>query len=218
MRLAILSTLAAIVVAATSAFAVSEDAPKPVATKRPFYGNATCPVSGEKVDPAVFLEKEGERVYFCCKNCQGKSAADVAAAYDKAYPADKAVDAKNTSCPVMGETLEPDAKKVTVQGHTVGICCPGCDKKMRKAANHYLAMASDPKLIELKNKKCPVSGNDVNKNSTLIVDGVLIDFCCDKCVAATEKDAAKVLKDGGIDLAKVKEEAAQKREGAKKDG
>jgi hypothetical protein len=214
----VISAVAAISVAAVAAFAVTEEAPKAPATKRPFYGNATCPTSGEKVDPAVYLEHNGERVYFCCKNCQTKESADVAAAYAKAYPADKATDAKNATCPVMGEVLEADAKQIVVQGHKVGICCPGCDKKIRKAANHYLAVAADANLVELKNKKCPMSGNDVNKNSCLIIDGVLVDFCCDKCVAATEKDAAKVLKDGGIDLAKVKEEAAKKREGAKKDG
>lgn len=217
MRIAVLSALAALAVAAASAFALNDEAQKAPETKRPFYGNATCPVSGEKVDPAVFLEKDGERVYFCCKNCQGKSAADVAAAYDKAYPADKVVDTKNKACPVMGETLEADAKQVTVQGHKIGICCGGCDKKMKKAANHYIALAMDPNLVEARNKKCPISGNDVNRNSTLIVDGVLVDFCCDKCVAAAEKEPAKV-KDGGIDTKALREAAAKKREGEKKDG
>lgn len=217
MRISILSAVAAIAVAAASAFALSDDSQKAPETKRPFYGNATCPVSGEKVDPAVYLEKEGERVYFCCKNCQGKASADVAAAYDKAYPAVKVVDTKNKACPVMAETLEPDAKQVTVQGHKIGICCAGCDKKMKKAANHYIALAMDANLVEAKNKKCPISGNDVNRNSTLIVDGVLVDFCCDKCVAAVEKEPAK-LKEGGIDTKALREEAAKKREGAKKDG
>ena len=29
----------------------------------------TCPVSGDKIDPAVFVEYKGKKVYFCCSAC-----------------------------------------------------------------------------------------------------------------------------------------------------
>jgi uncharacterized membrane protein len=33
--------------------------------------NPTCPImKGEKVDPAIFVESEGRRVYFCCTKCR----------------------------------------------------------------------------------------------------------------------------------------------------
>ncbi len=36
-----------------------------------------CPVSGEKLeDKTVFTDYQGRRVYFCCKQCRGKFAAD----------------------------------------------------------------------------------------------------------------------------------------------
>ena len=38
-----------------------------------------CPVTGEKIDPTVYLDlPTGERVYFCCKSCEGKLLKDPA--------------------------------------------------------------------------------------------------------------------------------------------
>ncbi len=28
-----------------------------------------CPVMGGEIDPAVFLDYEGRRIYFCCPEC-----------------------------------------------------------------------------------------------------------------------------------------------------
>jgi YHS domain-containing protein len=33
---------------------------------------ANCPVMGDPIDPEVFAEHNGKRVYFCCKDCIGK--------------------------------------------------------------------------------------------------------------------------------------------------
>jgi len=30
----------------------------------------TCPVSGDKIDPTVFVEYKGKKVYFCCASCK----------------------------------------------------------------------------------------------------------------------------------------------------
>lgn len=37
-----------------------------------------CPVSGEAIDPAVFTEHKGKKVYFCCKGCINKFKAEPA--------------------------------------------------------------------------------------------------------------------------------------------
>jgi len=29
----------------------------------------TCPVLGEKIDKGVYVDHQGKRVYFCCKDC-----------------------------------------------------------------------------------------------------------------------------------------------------
>jgi hypothetical protein len=133
-----------------------------------------------------------------------KAAADFEGTYEKAYPKDKLVDLKNTTCPVMGKAIDPaDHPTVTMQ-----LCCEGCDKKLRKGANHYLALVADPTLVPLKNKKCIVSGADTTGANCYVYEGVLIDSCCEKCVAAFEKDPSKYLTAAGVDLSKVKADAA----------
>lgn len=220
MKLFSISSIVAALIALTATFAFSDEGKRDAAQSKPaFQGNATCPVSGEKVDTSVFVERGGERIYFCCKNCMAKAGADLEGTYAKAYPEDKAVDAKNTTCPVMGEALDKDAKSVTIQGHKIGVCCPACDKKLRKSAQFYLALISDPTLVAAKNKKCPVSGEDVNLNQFVITDGVVVNTCCAKCVAALEKDSAEALKKAGIDTGKIKADAkvaAEKAAGEKK--
>jgi YHS domain-containing protein len=32
----------------------------------------TCPVMGNPIDPAVFVEYKGKKVYFCCRGCDKK--------------------------------------------------------------------------------------------------------------------------------------------------
>jgi len=36
----------------------------------------TCPVMGGKIDPKVYAEHEGRKIYFCCKGCEKKFATD----------------------------------------------------------------------------------------------------------------------------------------------
>lgn len=40
--------------------------------------NTVCPVMGGKADPAVFVEHEGRKVYFCCAGCPETFAKDPA--------------------------------------------------------------------------------------------------------------------------------------------
>jgi len=32
----------------------------------------TCPIMGQPINKAVFVEHEGKKVYFCCKGCEDK--------------------------------------------------------------------------------------------------------------------------------------------------
>jgi YHS domain-containing protein len=222
--LSALATLAAGLLAAVAAYAADEGA-KPAAKSevtKPFFGNANCPMTGKAVDKAVFAEKNGERIYFCCNGCKGKGVADFEGTLPKAYPADKVVDTKNAMCPIMGEAIDPE-QTLVLQGHKVAVCCKGCDKKLRKSTNHFLALIADPALVPLKNKKCLVSGSDSTGTNIYVYEGVLVDACSDKCSAAFEKDPAKYLTAAGVDLAKVKAEAKPRAEqpaagGEKKSG
>lgn len=85
----------------------------------------TCPVTREPVDPKVFVETAGKKVYFCCKGCIGKYQADpgqYASALANSYT-------YQTKCPVMGEEIDPKSFAAAGNKMKIYFCCKGCDKK-----------------------------------------------------------------------------------------
>ena len=50
--------------------------PGHVATSSTEITQKTCPVMGNPIDPKVFVDYKGRRVYFCCKPCISKFQAD----------------------------------------------------------------------------------------------------------------------------------------------
>ena len=86
----------------------------------------TCPVSGEPVDRKAFIEKNGEKVYFCCKDCISKFQKEpdrykVALANSYTY---------QTKCPVMGGDIDPQSFTTLAGGQKIYFCCPACEKKL----------------------------------------------------------------------------------------
>jgi YHS domain-containing protein len=79
-----------------------------------------CPVSREPVDPKVFIEYEGAKVYFCCKGCIEKFQKDpekYKAALANSYT-------YQTKCPVTGNAIDPEARVGKIY-----FCCKNCPKK-----------------------------------------------------------------------------------------
>ena len=50
---------------------MSQTAGKAVATEQ-----TTCPVMGNPIDKNIFVEYQGKKVYFCCKDCVAKFQAE----------------------------------------------------------------------------------------------------------------------------------------------
>ena len=122
----------------------------------------TCPVSGKPTDPKVFVEHNGEKVSFCCKDCvkaftanPGKYKAALAASYTY-----------QTTCPVMGGKVSPDASSVLPDGTKVYYCCMGCEKKLLAEPEKYAAKLAaqginiDPAKIKAAGKKDDGHGHD----------------------------------------------------------
>jgi len=59
----------------------------------------------------------------------------------KLPPQDRALAEKQKTCPVTGAPLGSMGVpyKVTLKGQTVFLCCAGCEEKLRKDADKYLA-------------------------------------------------------------------------------
>lgn len=93
----------------------------------------TCPVSRETVDQAVFVESNGQKVYFCCKDCVGKyqrNPDNYRSALANSYT-------YQTKCPVMDEEIDPKVLTSTAGGQNIYFCCKGCDKKFVKNPSKY---------------------------------------------------------------------------------
>lgn len=41
-------------------------------TLNPLSVQPQCPVSGEAIDPSVYVDQNGKRIYFCCEKCRKK--------------------------------------------------------------------------------------------------------------------------------------------------
>jgi YHS domain-containing protein len=99
----------------------------------------TCPVSGKMIDKKVFIEKDGKKIYFCCKDCPApyeKDPAKYAAKLAGAYT-------YQTKCPVTGEDISPGAFATLDTGMKIYFCCGGCIPKFEKDPAKYT-----PKLKE----------------------------------------------------------------------
>lgn len=97
-----------------------------------------CPISGEKIDPAVKVEVDGYRVGACCKRCAAKIEADPAAAFAKLAAQKVVLEPIAKTC-----TLNPKEKRDLTQFVTIGakrsyFCCTKCKGK-------YLAKLQAPK-------------------------------------------------------------------------
>lgn len=92
-----------------------------------------CPVSNDPVDQDVYVENNGNKVYFCCKGCINKYEKDpakYASALANGYT-------YQTKCPVMGEDIDPKAFAKTANGTRFYFCCDGCDKEFFKDPKKY---------------------------------------------------------------------------------
>jgi YHS domain-containing protein len=166
----------------------------------PFFGNEKCPATGKAVNHEQSVEIDGQKVYFCCKNCVAKAKAapkaEQTAMAATAYKEVKAV--ANKTCPVSGHAIDAaKAKEMTWQGHKVTLCCPDCVKAFEKEPMVATAIATYG-CKDLKNAKCPVQEKEASNAEDLVIyKGQLIRMCCDDCPKDFAKDADKYLKAAG---------------------
>jgi len=102
---------------------------------------------------------------------------------------DKEIDLEGIKC-VMNP--EADAKLETAfeyKGGEVFFCCKNCRKKFEDApekaavrANHQLVATK-----QVKQEKCPLTGNKLNEEQTIEVAGAKITFCCGNCKGKVAK-------------------------------
>lgn len=136
--LAVLLALAFVTLAA-AAFAAGE--PK---------AQTTCPVSGQNIDKKVFVDYQGQRVYFCCNKCPAEFRKDPEKYFAKIAADGVQLENIQTECPVSNEKLgEGDMGKPVAypyKGRTVMLCCKMCQPKFEKDPAKYLAKLPGEKI------------------------------------------------------------------------
>ena len=124
-------------------------------------------------------------------------------------------------CPVSGGKVK-EASTVAYKGGKVYFCCDNCPKKFSadtakfaNKANHQLVVTRQMRCV-----KCPISGGELNKETTIRVAGARVQFCCNKCKAKAEaakgdEQVAMLFSDAalkkGFKAVKAKKKAAPKK-------
>lgn len=161
-----------------------------------------CPVMGGAVDPEVFVEYEGRRVYFCCKGCDKKFKADPDK-YEKKLPE---VSTAQVHCPVMGGAINPGLS-AEIDGKTVYFCCKMCEPKYKANPSKYpvegpqeaglLAHGETAKDDLLLCPVCAEKGGGIHKRSEVKmteIDGFRYAMCGQSCVDKFKEGKSKYLR------------------------
>jgi hypothetical protein len=158
----------------------------------PAYPNATCPIMGKPASLKLFVDTaEFGRVYTCCAPCNKKIRADQAGTYKLSYP--KTEKAGNTVCPVTAKPIGESSVTVVLQGREIALCCKDCIAPARADAQATLALAMNPKLIDLKNTLDPANGKPVAKNLVVMISGYLVRLSVAESIEDVKKDPALAL-------------------------
>ncbi|MCK6447129.1 MAG: hypothetical protein L6Q99_12130 [Planctomycetes bacterium] len=185
--------------------------PAPTAST-PIYPNASCPIMGKPVSTKLFAETDKGRIYVCCKGCVKDILADVPTAYRTAFPSDKKV--ANKVCPVTGGEITKDSPTVVLQGFEFFVRGKENVRAAQENSQVVLAKLNDPKLVDLDNKTCPVTGDAVAKNTFVVIEGTIVRLSSAKLLEGVAKDPAKVLaKAKEIRAKEEKEQAAKQGQG-----
>ncbi len=97
-------------------------------------------------------------------------------------PEKKAAPKFSAKCPVSGAAAKKE-QMTAYKEKEVYFCCEKC-KAAFEADNAKFAVKANHQLVQtrqFRQAKCPLSGGDLNKEMTVKLNGVNVQFCCDKC-------------------------------------
>lgn len=80
--------------------------------------------------------------------CASTDGEDQTASDQATVATDAAAGPINTNCPIMGGEVDPDGTTVDVNGHAVGFCCGGCDKKFNAWSDEEKAKFVEDSLAQ----------------------------------------------------------------------
>lgn len=156
---------------------------------------ATCPIEGQPIDKALYVDTKTQRIYACSTSCVEliKAKPDDAVASLKAKG--EAPAQLQVMCPVMTEKQVRKSLHVDHEGKRVFLCCKDCLKKVTKNPAKYIAkLEAEGILVQTYQTHCPVMTNEViDATMTKFVDydGKRIYTCCKDCIEKIASDPEK---------------------------
>ncbi len=145
-----LFVLAMSLVAVIAALAFSEGTTTATAaaTVTKLHNQTVCPVMGKPIDSSVYLDIQGQRVYFCCKGCPDKVKADPDKYFKAAAAEGVLFQNIQKTCPVTGDTLTDKNTYTDYEGRRINFCCSKCVDKFKAKPQEYLKMMDEPTKSE----------------------------------------------------------------------
>ncbi|MHC4444994.1 MAG: heavy metal-binding domain-containing protein [Planctomycetota bacterium] len=160
-----------------------------------------CPIMGGVVNPKVFSEHKGQRIYYCCPGCDRKFKADP----DKYLKKMPEFSTEQVHCPITGKSIDP-RYSMELGGKKVYFCSEECGPKFKANLKKHMntlrpeagllahgATAQDDLLI------CPVcipKGGIHKRSEVEMIDhkGFRYGMCGSSCTNAFKTDPDKYVK------------------------
>jgi len=99
---------------------------------------SSCPVSGEPIDKAEFVDWQGQRVYFCCPKCVDAFKKDPEKYFEKMAAEGVVLESVQTHDPVCNMEHGPEGIHADYKGRRVYFCSDYCKKAFEKDPVKYL--------------------------------------------------------------------------------
>jgi len=113
----------------------------------------------------------------------------------KALQADDAKKEKEFACKcvVSGQDAKEESS-VEYKGKKVYFCCDNCPAAFEKDPEKFATLAHHQFLVtgQMLQVACPFTGQPVNPDTVIDIEGASIGFCCEKCQAKAEAAENKI--------------------------
>lgn len=128
----------------TSGFAADTTMPAKPAALPALHKQTVCPIMGKPIDSSVYTDIQGQRVYFCCRGCEGKLKADPDKYFKQAAAEGVLFQNMQKTCPVSGDTLKDKTVYSDFEGRRIYFCCAKCKETFAIDPQKYLKAMDAP--------------------------------------------------------------------------
>ncbi len=124
----------ALVVGVALALASVQAGAEDTAQKKP---QTKCPIMGNEINKEVYLDYQGQRVYFCCPGCPANFKKDAEKYMEAMAEQNILLESVQKACPVSGEPINKEIYS-DYKGRRVYFCGKGCQTAFQATPEAFL--------------------------------------------------------------------------------